>query len=466
MRRTVVILDGVARKARALREAQPAAVAVLPLGVLLAAATFFNSFEWYGSLFRILAVVAAALAALDRRVAAVLIVGAPAIDAYGSLINMGIPLAALVGELVRGLIGRRSLVIRPSLLDLGVAGFFVAAVLSLTATQDWAASLTGILRLAVFLGIYWLVVRFQDDPATRRLTVHTIVGVGVYSAVLALGQVVSPGFIVLPLVLHETGISFPPIRATAFYENPNTLAVLLVLSLTIALESLLRTRVAWRFVAWSVAVTLIGGALVVSQSRGGMVGAVAAGGVLALAYYRPTKRAIASMMLAATGILAVAWWGGAVARLRTLIGFQNDSSAMDRIHLSAVSISMFTKNLLTGVGIDAFPAAYPSYRHPDVTVEVTDAHQMPFSIPAEMGMLGLVAETVVAAALIKALVSVRSWVLAGQVMIIGIPSSVAFLTMSFFNRLTYFHYFWISLALASALISSRRSEPRHSESAD
>ena len=134
---------------------------------------------------------------------------------------------------------------------------------------------------------------------------------------------------------------------------------------------------------------------------------------------------------------------------------------MDRIYLSLASIKMFRDHPGMGVGVGAFSQVYPRYRDPRVNVSpVTDPHQSAFSIPAETGLLGLLAEGGVAIALVWAAVGVRRFAPGGELSLAGLAASGAFLAMSFLNTQQYTYSFWIALGLASATILQQGSDLR------
>ena len=164
-----------------------------------------------------------------------------------------------------------------------------------------------------------------------------------------------------------------------------------------------------------------------------------------------TRRTAWILLFAIAMVLASAVATQASQRIMATSASTRDPSSMDRIYLSLSSIKMFRDHPVLGVGIGAFALAYPGYRDSRVNVSpVTDPHQSAFSIPAETGVLGLLAECGVAAALIWAAVRVRRFASDGDASVAGLAASGSFLAMSFLNTQQYTYYFWIALALAGA----------------
>jgi O-antigen ligase len=99
-------------------------------------------------------------------------------------------------------------------------------------------------------------------------------------------------------------------------------------------------------------------------------------------------------------------------------------------------------------------STYPQYADPRVSISpVTDGHQMPFSIPAETGVLGLAAELVMVGFLLYLLSKAKALSRSG-LNVLAIAAACAFFAMSFFNVFYYAEYFWITLALVASTLRS------------
>jgi O-antigen ligase len=203
----------------------------------------------------------------------------------------------------------------------------------------------------------------------------------------------------------------------------------------------------WGLLAFTSAV-----GIALTLSRGAFVGAIV--GSVALVYVRGISRK-ASVLLVVTlaAVLVAAVATGAVTRAASVLDFRSDPSSMDRIYLSEASVKMFVGHPATGVGVAGFQAAYPRYRDPRVVVEpVLEGHQMVFSIPAELGVLGLVSEILIGGSLLYAVFGLRRRDGIEGVAFVGLVASVAYGAMAFFNTLQYLAPFWLALAWADSLM--------------
>ncbi len=166
---------------------------------------------------------------------------------------------------------------------------------------------------------------------------------------------------------------------------------------------------------------------------------------------RTTAASVIVVLALTAGLLIVP---GIADRASPVYAFRNDRSAMDRLYLSEVSLKMLKDHPIVGIGISAFMSTYPQYRDPRVAISpVTDGHQMPFSIPAETGVLGLVAELIMVGFLLYLLPKAKALSRSG-VDVSGIAAACAFFAMSFFNVFYYAEYFWITLALVALTLRS------------
>ncbi|MHB8761889.1 MAG: O-antigen ligase family protein [Coriobacteriia bacterium] len=443
------------------------------LGVLVAAALLLHELPVYPSALAVIALAATALCLLSARASMVLFVGCQAVDAYGFLMHepfsvsvARIVVAAVVaGAVLRWLLAkpRPRLALRRSVTawDLGTLIFLAGAAISVPFSYSLPLSLVGIAHVSLLIGAYIVVSRTALLDQGRNDIYSAVIVVGTLSALIALGQAYLPGFPVE--VLRPTaGEADIVVRASAFFDNPNTMALLLVLTMLCAAERAWRaTRPASRL-ANAAVVALSLGAIAMSLSRAALIGVVVGVIILgALLIRAPRSRAIAAIALGAA-LAAVLAIPGVGSRAASIIDFRSDASAMDRVYLAGTSLEMFADRPLTGVGIQAFRAAYPDYEDPRVTIDpVTDGHQMPASVPAEIGVLGLVAEVLLAGALVHLLVkSLR----AGHDPLspAGIAAMTAIAAMALFNTFIFFETFWIAAGLVGAdyIMAHRRATDR------
>lgn len=467
------------------RMARPLLAAWVLLGALFAWALAAHEWSAYGPSLAVFALAAAALCLLDERASVVLFVGCSALDAYGFITHVPFSLSVsrvVVVAVVAGAVLRRLRTgaragarVRASwrdlsTWDLGILVFLSGAVISVPLTYSMPLSLVGVLHLSFLVGAYFVLSRAaRTDTGRGDITLATIAA-GSLTAAVALGQSFLPHF---PLEVLRATESFAEgaevVRASGFFDNPNTMALLLVLSALFAAERVFgAVRPSDRALyAGAVALSLAG--IGVSYSRAALVGIVVGAVVLGALLIR-SSRGRMSFVAGLIALLALALvLPGVGERARSIVDFRGDASAMDRVYLSGVSVRMFAAHPITGVGIQAFRAAYPEYEDPRVTIDpVTDGHQMPLSVPAEVGVLGLIAEMMLVAALVGALMramrTAERPVLAG-----GLAAMVAITVMALFNTFVFFESLWIAAALvgAQAHAKGRTSRPALSaENAD
>lgn len=452
---------------------RPSAVAVAWVLLAFLFVWAFALHEWaaYAASLTVFAAAATLLCLADERAGVVLFIGCSALDAYGFITHVPFSLSVSRVVVVAVVAGAalRWLRAKPRTLpswralsawDLGILLFFAAAALSVPFSYSLSLSGVGILHLAFLVGAYFVLSRASRTETGRSDIALATIAAGTVSAVAALGQAFVADF---PLeVLRATQAiaeTAEVVRASGFFDNPNTMALLLVLSVLFAAErAFAADRLAHKALyAGAVAVALAG--IGVSFSRAALVG-VAVGAVIlgALLIRRARERVAFLVGLVALFALVLAI-PGVGERAYSIVDFTGDASAMDRVYLSEVSIEMFADHPVTGVGIQAFRAAYPDYADSRVTIDpVTDGHQMPFSVPAEVGMLGLLAEVVLAGGLLYLLVqSLR----AGHEPLApaGLAAMAAISVMALFNTFIFFESLWIAAALVGAdfLAAHRRA---------
>lgn len=442
---------------------KPLLAAWVLLAALFAFALIARTWGGYQAGLAVLALAAVVLCFLGERAGIVLFIGCSALDAYGFIthdpfslsIARVVVVAFVAGAALRWLRAKprpglswRSL----SLWDIGILVFLAGAAVSVPFSASLALSGVGILHVAFLIGAYFVLSRAARTETGRSDIALASIVFGSLNALVAIAQTLVPA--IAPPVLRVTesvAEGAEIVRASGFFDNPNTLALLLVLAALFAAERVwtsARASHRWLY-AGAVALALAG--IGVSYSRAALVGiAVGAVALGAMLIRRTRDRLVflGALVLVFAAVLAIP---GVSERAYSIIDFTGDASAMDRVYLSEVSIEMFVDHPLAGVGIQAFRAAYPSYEDSRVTIDpVTDGHQMPFSVPAEVGVLGLIAEVVLAGALafalVRALRSAERPIAAG-----GLAAMAAISAMAFFNTFIFFESLWIAAALVGAV---------------
>jgi O-antigen ligase len=442
------------------------------LGVLFASALLLHEVTGYQAVLAAIALAATVLCLLSARASVVLFVGCQALDAYGFITHVpfSLSVARVVAVAVVGGVVLRWLLARPrpalqlrrqiTVWDLGIGLFLAGAAISVPLSYSRPLSLVGIVHLTFLVGACFFLSRMALAEAPRRDLYTATIAVGSLSALVALGQAFVPDFfleVMRPAEAVEGAAS--AVRASGFFDNPNTLALLLVLVVLFAAERVWSERRPLVRSLYAGAAVLSLAAIGVSESRAALVGIVVGGIALALLLIRSWRGrgvALVAMLLAFAAMLAIP---GVGARAASIVDFRNDASAMDRIYLAEASWEMFVDHPVTGVGIQAFRAAYPDYADSRVTIDpVTDGHQMPLSVPAETGVLGLLAEVLLAGALAYLLVqSLRAGY--DPLSPAGLAVMTAIAAMALFNTFIFFESFWIAVALVGAdyVVAHRRA---------
>ncbi len=437
-------------------------VAWVLLGALFVWAFAAHGWAGYGASLAVFALAATALCLLDERASVVLFIGCSALDAYGFIthvpfslsISRVVVVAVVTGAALRwlrakprALPGWRDL----SAWDLGILVFLTAAALSVPLSYSLSLSGVGILHLAFLVGAYFVLSRAARAEIGRSDIALATIAAGTVSAVAALGQAFVSSFPLEVLRATETfAESAEVVRASGFFDNPNTMALLLVLAALFAAERAFATPRLVHQALYAGAVALALAGIGVSFSRAALVGIVVGAVVLGALLIRRARERVAFLVGLVALFALVLVIPGVGERAYSIVDFTGDASAMDRVYLSEVSIEMFADHPVTGVGIQAFRAAYPDYADSRVTIDpVTDGHQMPFSVPAEVGVLGLLAEVVLAGGLLYLLVQALR---AGHEPLApaGLAAMAAISVMALFNTFIFFESLWIAAALVGA----------------
>jgi hypothetical protein len=176
-----------------------------------------------------------------------------------------------------------------------------------------------------------------------------------------------------------------PFRPDGNLGNANLLAALCVMAIPLAIERALRPS--WFIGAWSAAVVVIGAGLLVTTSRSGAFGIVAA--CLVLAVFVIRGRLL--IWAAATSVSVLG--AGLVVFLATPLRLLNNDPPELRLHLWADGLHMIAARPLTGWGEDATGLAFGRFLSQDYASLVTfdRIHSGPLDVDATQGILGLAA---------------------------------------------------------------------------
>jgi O-antigen ligase len=228
-----------------------------------------------------------------------------------------------------------------------------------------------------YLAIFLVVTNVIDSP--RRLR-------GVVAAI-AIATVV-PAFGAIFSYLHgEHLVEGNRAGWIGVFGNPNDLAYFLVIGGAMALTARDGSRRRATRLFYLALLLPIGVAILLTQSRGGMI---ASGVVLLLWALRSVRRApaIVGVALAVGCVLCLGPSDVFEHRMETSVAFGEDLSARGRIDAWRTGLEMARERPLTGVGAGAFMIAWPDFAPGDVGPVRTE-HNTFIQLIGELGFPGL-----------------------------------------------------------------------------
>ena len=261
----------------------------------------------------------------------------------------------LVGAAPRvfALLTPRSLTDRPIVVC--VLGLFAAVVLSLLARAWLMRAVDDGAEFAKVVAYFLLFVALVDNVDRIRAVLGWIV---VFVAALAaLGLLQYHGAIDWPTLRpveqavydDETGElidQFPRLRSMGIFNDPNDLCLILTTG-TLAALALAATTHGLVRVLWLVPVGLFGYALMLTHSRGGLIGLAAGLGILAVARLG-IRLGLPLAILAVLALLAV------FAGRQTDFSLDDSDTGQARLQLWAEGLGLMWRNPVTGVGVHEY----------------------------------------------------------------------------------------------------------------
>jgi O-antigen ligase len=335
-----------------------------------------------------------------------------------------------------------------STLHLGVVLLVVGAAWSLPLSLAPSETLLAVIRLLFLTLFFVLFATHVDDERTMSRVLAVFVITAVASAVLALLQYRFPEL--NTGVVRVVGIGDAKIpRVSAFFEDPNYLAGMLSLALVVALARIVHARSVTHAVPWVVAIGVTGVGLFLTLSRTGLV-AIAVGILACVATAPRARRAVLVAVLAAVVAAAVLYAPGTIVeRVASISDIEGDASVATRYYMYGSTIEMIGDYWVFGTGLAAYDQAYPDYMRAGALPRITRPHQIPLSLPAETGVVGLLAELVIVLGVFGMVVRRRrrSWSPWESAAVVGL---LTLLVQTLFQYYLYFEYLWLFLALTVA----------------
>lgn len=288
-------------------------------------------------------------------------------------------------------------------IDLPIAALLAAALLSTLASIDGRLSIETVVGAAAgAIAFYFLldVVRF---PTLRFALVDAVLFVAILACGVGLYRI-ARWYVDLPPVLRTAawrslGRAVPPPRLSLL-GNPNTLAAYLVLILPLGMHRWTRIRARPGRILGALALAAGLLVLLLTQSRGGVLGLL---GATLTGLWSMRRRVGRRQRAVLIGLLLLAVVGGGLVLLRR--GF-DPSAGSDEVRMESwrVASVVMRKHPLLGSGPGTFGQQLIRYRDPlRLREEFAHAHSMYFTIAAEMGWLGLLTAGWLAGAFIAAL---------------------------------------------------------------
>lgn len=227
-----------------------------------------------------------------------------------------------------------------------------------------------------YLAIFFLVANVLDRPGRARTLVHAL---AIATLAPALGAISSWS-------RGEHLVEGDRAGWIGIFANPNDLAYYLTVGVAMTLAAREQSRRAGLRLFYLGALGVLGAALFLTQSRGGLI---AAGTVVGLWLLRGMKRPAAAAGLLAVVVLAVHFapektWQ----RAETIGAYQEDASAQGRLDAWRTGFRVVEDRPLGGVGAGAFMLAWPEYAPGDAGPART-AHNTFIQLVAETGIPSL-----------------------------------------------------------------------------
>ncbi len=264
------------------------------------------------------------------------------------------------------------------------------------------AALKGLFKLLSYLGVYALMRQLlASAPAWWDRLVAALLAGQLVTAVIGIRQLYGDAS-ALARWSDPNSVAQGTIRIYSTLDNPNLLAGYLLPILPLAVVALLRWR-RWSSRLFALTCLLCGSAaLLLTYSRGGWLGLLAAAGLLGLLLalratrrWPPLWRRLFPLLLllgaALLVVMAITQLEPLRVRMLSLVAGREDSSNNFRINVWIAAMAMVRDRPWLGIGPgnDAFNLIYPLYQQPKFNA--LSAYSIPLELAVEGGVPALLA---------------------------------------------------------------------------
>lgn len=339
------------------------------------------------------------------------------------------------------------------------------AMVGLGVTEDAVVTRASLLSLAKLWVIAFCILNVIRSAAELRFLI--IAWLGVYALYPVRGALYNQ------YICHCT--EFGRVAWNFVFENPNDLAAISMIPLGLAagIGYVERVKI-WRY-AGLIGVAILSLTIMLTQSRGAMLGIGLGAIMLPLSSRRKGRDML--LLVALMGAAALAAPRGVWERLAGLSnvsvqggmkGVDPEGSAESRWQIWQIAISTIKKNPLTGVGAGMMPIAHrwEALRRNEVFIVrgVRDTHSTYLRLTAETGFPGLILYLLMWGSVMLKLRTVRKKIRnerpRDQQMLLFIEMSiVAFMVASTFGTYPYLSFTYLSIAVAWLTASILEKEP-------
>lgn len=281
--------------------------------------------------------------------------------------------------------GKRTL--RFEKLDLLVLLFLVTELTGGLVTAGSGASLYSAMIYACFILGYFLTVALMRTRKWLSRAVEALLASATLVSLFGIYQYVSGN--VQTTWLDTEMFSEIEGRAVSTFENPNMLALYLIMLFPLALVSMFSAKTTSSFFLRAIPVVSMMGCIVVTWARGGWLGLLFAVAVFFLMF---SHKMLGWVLLGCCGLpLLPVILPSSIWNRFSSIGNLADSSTSYRVSIWRGSLSMLKKIWFSGIGVgeSAFSQVYPQYALAAIE-KAPHSHNLYLQILIELGIGGLV----------------------------------------------------------------------------